>query len=182
MEAFWTWLGRISDSLGTLSVIGTLIFSGLTYFMVRRERRKYLEAVKNLTPTFDNLVEIIQAQQGLQSENPVALVISLTPNNDSIKPNVETFLKTQSWKIPIREVTMNGINSPEDQKQFLTALMAKKREITAEGFTEVHLFINAPMFACLLTGSILKHWIPTKIYHKPTPTPPQIYEYQLPLI
>jgi hypothetical protein len=182
MDNFWTWLGRIADSLGTLSVMATLVFSGLTYFMVKRERKKYLDSVKQDTPSSDKFEEILEINRGINSEKPVALVIALTPNNDTIAPNVERFMKTQNWKMPIREVKMNGINTVEDQKRFLNALLAKKREITAEGFTEVHLFINAPLFACVLTGSILKHWLPTKIYHKPTPPPPQFYEYSMPLI
>lgn len=182
MEDFWALLGKVSDSLGTLSVIVTLIFSAWTFFIVKRERKKYLEIVRQGTPSFDKFEEILEANKGIKSERPVALVIALTPNNDTISPNVETFLKAHNWKMPIREVKMNGINTAEDQKKFIDDLLSKKREIVAEGFTEVHMFINAPMFACVLAGSILKHWIPTKIYHKPNPTPPQIYEYQIPLI
>lgn len=182
MENFWTWLGRISDSLGTLSVMATLIFAVLTYVTVRRERKKYLEIVRQETPGIENFEEILEANKGIRSEKPVALVIAVTPNNDTISPNVETFLKAQDWKMPIKEIRMNGLNTADDHKKFLDYLLLKKREITAEGFTEVHLFINAPMFACVLAGSILKHWIPTKIYHKPNPTLPQIYQYQTPLV
>lgn len=182
MESFWTWLGRIADSLGTISVVATLVFSALTYFLVKRERKKYLDNVALNTPTFDEFEELLENNKGIKSENPVALVIALTQNNDTILPNVKTFLKYQNWNMPVKEIKMDGINTTNDQQDFLNRLMSKKREITAEGFTEVHLFINAPMFACLMTGSILKHWIPTKIYHKPTPPPPQIYEYQTPLI
>lgn len=182
METFWLWLGRIADSVGTLSVIATLVFSCMTYLLVKREEKKYLKSVQEGTPTFDDFGKLLEANKGVRSEKPVALLIAVTTSNDSIKPNVNAFLKTQNWKMPTKEIKMNGIDSVEDQKRFLQELMTKKREITAEGYTEAHLFINAPMFACVLTGSILKHWIPTKIYHKPTPTPTQIYVYQTPLI
>ncbi len=37
-KSFWELLGKISDSLGTISILGTLFFSVLTYFTVKRQR------------------------------------------------------------------------------------------------------------------------------------------------
>ncbi|HSK70433.1 MAG TPA: SAVED domain-containing protein [Pyrinomonadaceae bacterium] len=182
MEEFWTWLGRIADSLGTLSMIATLIFSALTFWMVRRERKMFWEKARKESPGVENFEELLRENEGVNSPKPVALAISLTPNNVSIKPNVRTFLKAQNWKMPIKEIIMNGVNTPAEQKQFVDELILRKREIQARNYTEVHLFINAPMFACILTGSILsKYWLPTKIYHF-LPASQKVYEYKTPLV
>jgi SMODS-associated and fused to various effectors sensor domain len=178
---FWEWLGRISDSLGTISVLITLIFSGLTYFAVKRQRQKMLETIRQNSPKFDNFEEFVQINQGITSEKPVALIISVTQNKDSAKPNVETFFKAEKLKMPTKEVTMNGLNNNEDIKIFIESLNNKKREIQAEEFTEVHLFINAPIFACVQIGSILKNLMPIKIYHFNS-TSAKFYEYKTPLV
>lgn len=182
MEIFWTWLGRIADSLGTISIIATLIVSIITYLMLRRERKMFLEKALQQSPLTGNLEELIKENEGRNSIKPIALAISVTPNNVSIKPNVQAFLKVQDWKMPIKEIVMNGIGTPAEIKQFIESLTLKKKEIQARNYTEVHLFINAPMFACILTGSVLsKFWLPTKIYHF-LPASQKIYEYKTPLI
>lgn len=83
--------------------------------------------------------------------------------------------------MPIEEVKMNGLNSDEDIKIFIEKLSLKRIEIQADEFTEIHLFINAPMFACVITGAVLKNLIPIKIYHF-NPTSAKFYEYKTPLI
>ncbi len=180
-KLLWEWLGRIADSLGTISVLITLIFSGLTYFAVKRQRQKMLDNIRQHSHKFEDFEEFVQINQGVTSEKPVALMISITPNKDSVKPNVETFFKVEKLKMPTKEIILNGLNSNEDIKIFIERLNEKKREIQAEEFTEVHLFINAPIFACVQIGSVLKNLMPIKIYHF-NPTSAKFYEYKTPLV
>lgn len=84
--------------------------------------------------------------------------------------------------MPIEELNMNGINSPKDLEAFVNALREKRRYLEAAGFTELHLFIAGPVQAGTIIGSMYRNWIPVKLYHKPSPAPPQVYEYWMPLI
>ena len=180
-KTFWELLGRIADSLGTISVLITLTLTILTYLTIKRQKKKIIEAIRKVSPKFDNFSEFIEANRGITSEKPIALIISLTQNKDSVKPNVETFFKVEKLQMAIEEIKMNGLNSDEDIKIFIETLSQKKIEIQANEFTEIHLFINAPIFACLLTGAILKNLMPIKIYHF-NPTSAKFYEYKMPLI
>ena len=180
-KTFWELLGKISDSLGTISVLITLVLSILTYWNIKRQKKKILEAIRKVSPTFDNFSEFIEANRGITSEKPIALIISLTQNKDSVKPNVETFFKVEKLKMPIEEVKMNGLNSDKDIKSFIETLSQKKLEIQANEFTEIHLFINAPIFASVLVGAILKNLLPIKIYHFNS-TSAKFYEYKTPLV
>jgi hypothetical protein len=50
------------------------------------------------------------------------------------------------------------------------------------GCTELHLFIQGPVQAGTIVGSLYRQWIPVKLYHRPAPQQPQIYEYWMPLL
>jgi hypothetical protein len=180
-KQFWELLSKISDSLGTLSVLVTLVFSGLTYFIVKLQRQKLIETIRQNSPKLENFDEFIQANNGINSEKPIALIISATQNKDSINPNVETFFKIEEMKMPTTEINMNGINNNDDIKLFIENLNEKKRQIQAEEFTEIHLFINAPIFACIQTGATLKNLMPVKLYHFDS-TSAKFYEYKTPLV
>jgi hypothetical protein len=107
--------------------------------------------------------------------------LSLTPQSGSIENAVKTFLKTQGWDMPIEEINMDGIKGREGVLNFINEVKKKKRFIEGAGYTEVHLFISGPVQAGTLLGAFLDNWLPVKLYHKPTPAPPQFYEYWAPL-
>ena len=67
-------------------------------------------------------------------------------------------------------------------EELINELRQKRRILTAKQATEIHLFIAAPMAACALVGAALDNWIPVKLYHKPMPAPPSVYEYWMPLM
>ncbi len=71
----------------------------------------------------------------------------------------------------IEELNMNGINSRDDLEEFLNRLREKKRFFDAQGITELHLFIAAPVQAGVLVGGVFDNWIPVKLYHRPQPVP-----------
>ena len=40
-----------------------------------------------------------------------------------------------------------------------------KSEMTADGVTEVHLFLSCPLVFATAVGAIFDNWVPVKVYH-----------------
>ena len=174
---FWNGFGKGADILSYITALITFI----TLILIWAERRRLQKFADDFRLT-DNHLEIIHLNEGVKSDKPIALAISLVPTSNSIKKDVETFLKTKSWKMEILEINRQGLNNAEEISSFLDELILKKKFISDKGSTEVHLFMQVPVFAAALVGSAYRNWITVKIYHKPNPAPPQIYQYQTPLI
>jgi hypothetical protein len=130
----------------------------------------------------ENFQELIKLHEGVKSSAPVALAISLLRDIHSIKNSVQTFLDAKGWKMPIVELTKDGINTPQDLEDFVNLLHEKKRYFEQTAYTEIHLFIAGPVQAGAIVGALYDNWIPVKLYHKPTPPPPSVYEYWMPLL
>jgi len=177
MENFWTWFGRIDNIFG----IAGAIFAAGSFALLWRQNRRLRELAKQ-SPRVENFAELCALHEGVKSSAPVAFALSLLSASESIKGLVEIFLRAQDWKMPIEELNMNGLNSAEDLENFINALREKRRYFEMSGFTEVHLFIQGPVQAGTIIGAQFRNWIPVKLYHKPNPTPPQIYEYWMPLV
>jgi hypothetical protein len=80
------------------------------------------------------------------------------------------------------EITMQGIKDTDDIELFLQRLKEKRFKFEIEGRTEIHLFIQGPVMAGVLVGTMFSNWKPVKLYHRPTnPGVPSIYEYWCPL-
>jgi hypothetical protein len=176
-ETFWTWFGRVDNVMG----VAGAIFGMATFALVwRQERRLRSQArEKALLADFAGLRSM---HEGIHSAKPVAFALSLIPTSGSIKGSVEVFLQSQDWQMPIEELNMDGINTPDHLEAFVVSLREKRRLFDAAGFTEVHLFIAGPVQAGTIIGSMFRNWIPIKLYHKPNPAPPQVYEYWMPLL
>jgi hypothetical protein len=123
-----------------------------------------------------------KAHDGIKSVAPVAFALSLTENTESIRPSVAQFLQHTNWKMDIEELNLNGLNPTTNLEHFVNALREKRRLFEAKGYTEVHVFISGPVVAGAILGSLFDNWIPVKLYHKPTPAPPHLYEYWMPLL
>jgi hypothetical protein len=82
----------------------------------------------------------------------------------------------------IEELIMDGINTRTDLIDYVNKLRELKRTLSAEGTTELLLFIQGPVMSGVLAGAVFDNWIPVKLYHKPTPPKPQIYEYWMPIL
>jgi hypothetical protein len=84
--------------------------------------------------------------------------------------------------MPIEELTMDGIKSAADLTQLVNSLREKRRYFESIGRTELHLIIQGLVQAGTIIGNVYRHWIPVKLYHRPTPQQPQVYEYWMPLL
>jgi hypothetical protein len=173
----WNWFGRVADFLSVLIAI----FTGYAFVKLRQQNKRLRELAKH-TPPIENFEQMVEFHSGIKSSAPHALAVSLIPTNESLEKNVQTFLNHQGWKMPIETLNKNGIRNKEDMEDFVNELRQKRRLLDELGATELHLFVAAPMPMCIIIGAMLDNWIPVKLYHKPSPPPPQIYEYWLPII
>lgn len=180
-----TVLGTIWNSLTGLETLFSLlamIFAGYASLKLWRQNKMLRDRVKSL-PKCENFSQQINNYEGIQTLNPVALAICLVPTTPSIKKDVETFLHYQDWgKMDIEELNMNGLNNKEDIQSFINNLREKRNLFDLQGRTEVHLFIQGPVVTGVLTGAIFDNWKPIKLYHKPQPSPPAVYDYWCPLV
>jgi hypothetical protein len=177
MGDFWTWFGRADNIVGLV----TAVISGCILLLVWRQNRRFREIARQ-APRVENFQQTVKLHEGVKSSTPVAFALSLIPTGESIKGQVEIFLRSQNWRMPVEELNMNGINSAQDLETFINGLREKRRYFEAAGFTELHLFIAGPVQAGTIIGSMYRNWIPVKLYHKPSPAPPRVYEYWMPLI
>lgn len=176
-DAVWGWLGNINNVLG----LGTFGFSLYAAYRLRQEVRLRAERARALPP-LTGLEDMIERYKGIHTEKPVALAICLLPHHDRIRSDVDLYLGNQGWKMPVREINQDGINGTPDLIAFVNALREARRSLAVDGFTEVHLFFAGPGAAAPLVGSVFANWVPVKLYHKPSPNPPQIYDYWMPLV
>jgi SMODS-associated and fused to various effectors sensor domain len=175
---FWEYLNRFSNLVG----IATVCLTSYIAWRVQQQAKRLREHAKQTTPRIENFKELLGLYGGIKSSKPIALAISLIPKAESIKHAVQTFLDFQGWKMDIEELNMDGINSDEDREHLINSLREKRRLFDALQVTEVHLFIAGPVQAGTLVGAMFDHWVPVKLYHKPSPSPPQLYEYWMPLL
>ena len=175
-EQLWDWLTRFDTAFSILSTI----FAGFAAYRLWQQNKRLRELAKT-TPKMENFTEQVKYYGGIQTSKPMAFALSLISRGESIKDPVQTFLKTQGWHMEIEELNMNGINNSNDREYFMNALREKRRLFDAQQVTELHLFIAGPVVAGVLIGAMFDNWIPVKLYHKPQPAPPSIYEYWMPL-
>jgi len=176
-NTIWEYLNKIDVIFGLLAAI----FSGFAFSRLQQQKKRLVELAKK-TPTMKNFIEAVDFFKGSQTSKPVALALSLTPAVDSIKNSVESYLKSQNMEMDVQEIKMDGINSTEDLENFFELLREKKRVLTAELTTELHLFIMGPVMAGTIAGAMFDNWISVKLYHKPMPQIPEVYEYWMPLM
>jgi len=177
MEKFWTWFGRVDNVIGVITAAGVV-----GSFVILWRQNKRLRELAKQSPRVEKFAEMRALHEGVKSSAPVAFALSLVPASESIKGSVETFLRAQGWKMPVEELNFNGFNDAADLENFVNALREKRRYFEMSGFTEVHLFIQGPVQAGTIIGALFRNWVPVKLYHKPNPTPPQVYEYWMPLM
>ena len=141
----WEILGRISDLTGIITFIAfitTIIILSTRAYRYKRRIRKALQIGKGIR---------------------IALAVSLKPG-ENVKGHVEMFLKEKGLSMDISEISANGVSlntTSELRKRFI----AKKRELSEKGVSEVHLFYESPVAAAFYLADVLNNWVPVYVYH-----------------
>ncbi len=174
---FWTGFGRLDNALG----IATVLLAAYAAYRLRQQDKRLIELINQNVPIKD-FGHLIEANQGINTPKPVALAVCLLSATDSIEASVKTFLRVKEWDMPVEPLNMDGLNNVADLERFVNLLRERRREFEGKDYTEIHLFVAGPVQAGTIIGGLYRNWLPIKLYHKPNPTPPQVYEYWMPLI
>lgn len=177
LNIFWDIMDKADSIIGVF----TAFFAGYAAYRLRLAARKAAEFTRE-TVDENDLKSVIERYKGIQTTLPVALAIDLRKDGDSIKNDVQDFLNKQNWSMPIEEIKRRGLNNPKDITDFYGELRKKRELIDRKKHTEVHVFIAGPVIAGAILGAAYRQWKPVKLYHRPYPQIPQIYEYWMPLI
>lgn len=173
----WDYLGKTSDAISLLTFLFTVCTTILVWRNRKQLQRLAIEPIRN-----DGGVEdAIEAHKGVRTLKPMALALSLSSANVSIRDDVQNFLAASGLSMSIDEINFQGLNSREDLADYVKRLKEKRLDCEREGVTELHVFFQGPVAAAMQLGAIFRNWKPVKLYHKPQPAPPSIYEYWMPL-
>jgi hypothetical protein len=161
-EAMWTLIGNFANVLQILSVIPLLFTAGLMLTRARRYRKLIRQWEQTVTP------------------RPAALAIGLAGGGMDISGQVKQFLEAKGLKMDVRSYTASGVTR-ENISRLLRDVLRIKAEMTAEGVTEVHLFLSCPVVFAAAVGALLDNWVPVKLYHNNREGNPPGYEFWTPL-
>ncbi len=179
MEAFWDIFDKTSILIGVLG-LPTLVFTFFTWYKVSRQNRIIRDSIKSLSATPpDSFEQRREWGKEINTLNPVALCMSLVPNDQSISilADVQSFLREKGGRfaaMQVIELNSNGIK-PDEIGTFLQLLKNKRLELEAMNATEIHLFIQGPVMACVMVGNLFSNWRLVKLYSKNLNT--KQYEY-----
>lgn len=177
----WVVADACIGSVASWSGVLAMLFSGYTAYRLRHHDRRLRELAR-ATPPPSAFAERVAAQRGACSAHPVALALSLLPGDESIRPQVEVFLKGNGLAMPVEELRLPRIEGVSDLERLVQGLRERRRYLAASCATEVHLFVAGPVQAGTITGAVLDNWIPVKLYHPTGKPPPDNYQYWMPLL
>jgi len=143
----WDWFGNVASIVQILSVIPFLVGAYWFFTRARRYRRRIAEIEKGVT------------------EKPMALSIGVAGGGMDISGQVKQFLETSNLRMPVRSYTKSGGATQDNIHNILRDILHIKAEMTADGVTEVHLFLACPLVLAAAIGAILDNWVPVKVYH-----------------
>ena len=180
-NTFWQFLSKtfwpIMTNLETLFSFLAMVFAGYVSLRLWRQNRQLRDLARG-APKIENFQENAKFwEEDKRTTNPVALAISLVPQAQSIKKDVEDFLNTKGWKMPVEEIRMEGINNLNGVENFINTLREKRQLFDLQGVTEVRLFFQGPVMAGVLVGAMYDHWKPVLLYQKYRLPHPMLYEY-----
>lgn len=141
----WTWLGNVANIIQMLSAIPFLFSAWVLFRRARRYRKRMMELEQAL------------------SEKPKALAIGLTGTD--ISGQVRQFLDKKSMNMEIETYFKEGGITRENIQSLLHDILKIKKKMTADGVTEVHLFLSCPLVFAAAVGAIFDNWVPVKVYH-----------------
>ena len=142
----WETFGNLANAI---QIVSAIPFFWGAYLLFSRARR-YKKATKKVSQTI--------------SSKPMALVISLSGTD--VTAQVRDFLDKNILKgIEIRSFYKKEGVTSGNIPHFLSEILKLKSEMTADGVTEVHLFLMVPVAFAAAIGAILDNWVYVKVYH-----------------
>jgi len=141
----WESLGKIAVIVQFLSVIPFLWTAWIFFNRSRRYKR------------------IIKQSETTQSDNPMALIISMS-GTDATNQVLE-YLRKNNMEMPHRSFCKPHGITESNIPHLLSDLLKMKSEMTADGVSEVHLFVMAPVAFAVAVGAVLDNWVQVKVYH-----------------
>lgn len=143
----WLWFGNVANIVQILSVIPFLLTAYWFFTRARRYRQRMAEVEHKIT------------------EKPMALAISVLRQGEDISEQVKQFLKGCNLDMPVHAYTKRAGATKDTIHTILADVSRLKIKMTAEGVTEVHLFLACPLVLATAIGAILDNWVLVKIYH-----------------
>jgi hypothetical protein len=169
---FW----EIVNKFGIIIGLFTFVFSSITFLIVKKQQKRIKRLVYG-TPPIKDYQPMFESFKTIQTESAYAVCISLLPNTDSIKEQVNSFLMGNKMKVKDTiEIKMDGI-SPDNIPDYIQKLRELRRGALSDA-PEVRLCIAGPVQAGTLAGAIFDNWIPVLLYGRAGTK----YEYWGPLI
>ncbi len=141
----WDFIGNAANLIQILSAVPFL----LTAWLFLSRARRYKKKMKEFETT--------------TSEKPKAWSISLAGTD--IGGQVKQFLEEKSLRMGIESYYKSGGVTQDNIQSFLHDILRIKRKLSADGVTEVHLFLSCPLVFATAVGAILDNWVPVKVYH-----------------
>ena len=180
----WTlWLAeqgltKFLDSVGVYLGIVSILIAVSTWWMVRQQALRLRRAAREVRP-LGNYEEVFNTWTTIQTQNPYALAISLSPGQSSIENDVKTFLDISNTRVHgIKMINLQGIIQPlEDTQKFIEQLRQLRNELSELGCSELLIFYQGPAMMAVQIGAVFDNWKAVKLFHKSTPVTPRIYEY-----
>jgi len=143
----WSWFGNIASIVQILSVIPFLVGAYWLFTRARRYRQRVAEMEKGI------------------SEKPMALAIGVAGGGTDISGQVNQFLQSSNMNMSVRSYTKAGGATQGNIHNILHDILRIKAQMTADGVTEVHLFLACPLVLATAVGAIMDNWVPVKVYH-----------------
>jgi hypothetical protein len=162
---FWRITSKSADVITIIGIVTIVSLVSQLYrdFKSKKKLEKSLGLIKEIQSK--DFLERKNLSFGITTPFPIAVCMSLLPNDKtlSIKNDVSAYLKTQNWKMPIIEIQSDGINI-DNLNSFINDLNKSRNEIQIKNKTEIHLFIQGPVMAGVIVGSVFSSWKLIKLY------------------
>lgn len=145
-----TWLDPIGVVMGLVIAVPVLWTWWQVVFGERRQRRKWLEEIRNLPGT-----------------RPGVLILDLLPGK-SAQPSVRKYLAERLSEISedrIAEVSRDRPLEPEDIADLARDIRAAARRLLDAGVDVIHLFHAGPDVSALICGAELGNGPRVLVYH-----------------
>lgn len=162
MDNFWTLIGRGSNIISIFGAIASIWL----WFRMKYQLKKIREnAAQDLRD--NSFREMHNYHQNINTTNPFVVCFELKGKNSSIRNDVDVFLKGKNISIiknNFLEIKYDTLTK-ESFIDFVEELIQKRIDLKILGATEILVFLEGPLQAAALIGSVFSNWVPVKIYN-----------------